>query len=375
LLTALAPQFWLVVASRALQGVGAGGIAPTASAVVGDVLPVAERGKALGLLGATYGMAFVLGPPLAALLLVAAGWRWIFLLNVPIAVVVLALAARALPAPAAGRRRMPLDWAGIAVTFLLLGCLVLGITRVVDEFTGARLWPWMLAAAALLLALLVRVEQGAPQALISLRLFANRRLAIVYWLALGVGFSMGGVIFVASIATAANAVSPDRVGFVLLPLVVFSMLGSVGAGRLLNRIGSRVLLLWGFGLLALGYAGLSVTGFGLTAYIAASIPVGLGLGLAVGGPLRSIAIDEAPAELHGTAQGLINIFNATGTMLAAAAVSAIADFKGGAAGFSIAYRGVALVMVAAMVLAARLRPSSEEITKIEAHRGQSRPDG
>jgi MFS family permease len=357
LLTALSPRFSLVVASRAVQGVGAGGIAPTASAVIGDVFTPAERGKALGLIGATYGMAFVMGPPLAALLLVVAGWRWIFLLNVPIAVVVMVLAVRALPRAVGAGVGLPIDRAGMVVTFLLLGCLVLGITRAADDWMGVLLWPWMLGAVALLLGLLVRIEGRAPQPMISLRLFSNRQLAIVYWLALGVGFGMGGIIFVASIAAVAYAVPANRVGFVLLPLVVFSMVGSAGAGRLLNRLGARSLLLWGFGLLAVGYAALSITRFGLTAYIAASIPVGLGLGVVVGGPLRSIAIDEAPAAVRGAAQGLINICNATGTLVATAAVGAIADLRGGIAGFSSAYRVVGVVMLAAMILSMRLRPA------------------
>jgi multidrug resistance protein len=355
LLIALSPRFWMVIASRAIQGVGAGGITPTASAVVGDAFPPQERGKALGLIGATYGMAFVLGPPLAAVLFVTLNWRWIFLLNLPIAGLVLVLGARVLPRPHRRAMQPPLDWPGIAVAFLLLGCLVLGITRIADELTGIRLWPWLLGGVGALLGLLIGVEGRARQALIPLRLFANRQLATAYWLSLGVGFGMGSVIFVASIATAAYAVPPSRVGFVLLPLVVSSMLGSAGAGRLLNRMGARGLLLAGFALLALGYAALSVTGYGLPAFLAGSVPVGLGLGIAVGGALRSIALDEAPLGLRAAAQGLVNICNAIGTLLAAAAVSAIADFGGGVAGFAAAYRAVAIVMLAALLLSLRLR--------------------
>lgn len=359
LLIAMSPRFWMVIASRALQGIGAGGITPTASAVIGDSFAPAERGPALGLIGATYGMAFVLGPPLAAVLLVAFNWRWIFLINLPIAGVVLYLAARALPRRSSPGQRQPLDGSGILVTFALLGCLVLGITRVADEFTGVALWPWLLAAVAVLLAALIAVERRAQQALVPMSLFLNRQLAIAYVLAVGVGFGMGGVIFVSSIATAAYSVPSNQVGFVLLPLVIFSMLGSAGAGRLLNRVGARGLLVGGFGLLCLGYAALSVTGYGLAAFIASSIPVGLGLGVVVGGALRSIAIDEAPAALRGSAQGLVNIFNAIGTLLAAALVSAIADFNGGGVvGFDAAYRVVAAVMLGGMALSARLGGAS-----------------
>jgi multidrug resistance protein len=359
LLIALSPRFWMIIVSRAVQGVGAGGITPTASAVVGDTFPPQERGKALGLIGATYGMAFVLGPPLAALLLVAFSWHWIFLINLPIAALVIALGARALPSLQSSGIQPPLDRRGIAVTFLLLAALVLGITRVADGLTGLFLWPWLLGAAALLLLLLVAVESRAAQALIPLRLFANPELATTYGLALGAGFGMGSVIFVSSIATVAYGVTANRVGFVLLPLVVFSMVGSAGSGRLLNRMGARALLLVGFALLAVGYAALSVTTFGLREFYLGSIPVGLGLGIVVGGALRSIAIDEAPANLRAAAQGLINIFNAIGTLLSAAAIGAIADLMGGGiSGFAAAYRAVAAVMLLTLLAVFRLRRHS-----------------
>ncbi|MGA2708623.1 MAG: MFS transporter [Steroidobacteraceae bacterium] len=356
LLIALSPRFWMLIVSRAVQGIGAGGITPTASAVVGDSFPAAERGKALGLIGATYGMAFVLGPPLAALLLVTLSWHWIFLINLPIAGVVIILGHRVLPTLRSAEPLAPLDGRGIVATFALLAAIVLGITRVADEFTGALLWPWMLGAAALLLAVLIAVERRAASALIPLSLFANRQLATDYGLALGAGFGMGSVIFVASVATVGYGVTPNRVGFVLLPLVVASMLGSAGAGRLLNRMGARALLLCGFALLAAGYAAVSVTDYGLWAFLTATVPVGLGIGVVVGGALRSIAIDEAPASMRTSAQGLINIFNAIGTLLAAAAVGAIADFKGGGiAGFGIAYLLVAVVMVLMLLLTLGLR--------------------
>jgi MFS family permease len=356
LLIALSPRFWMIIVSRAVQGIGAGGITPTASAVVGDNFPPDQRGKALGLIGATYGMAFVLGPPLAALLLVMLNWRWIFLLNLPIAAIVLVLGMRVLPSTRAAGPQPALDRLGIVTTFLVLACLVLGITRVGDQFSGLYLWPWFIAAAAALLAALIVIERRAAQPLIPLSLFANRQLAVTYGLALGAGFGMGSIIFVSSIATLAYGITPSHVGFVLLPLVVFSMFGSMTAGRLLNRIGARSILLLGFALLATGYAALSVTAYGLSTFLAASIPVGFGLGVVVGGAMRSIAIDEAPASLRGSAQGLINIGNAIGTLLAAAAISAIADFAGGGVlGFSYAYLIVASVMALFFLLAFALR--------------------
>ncbi len=123
------------------QGIGAGGIAPVASAVIGDVFTAERRGRILGLIGATHGMAFVLGPPLAT-----------------------------------------------ALTSTL-----------------------------------------------------------------GVGFSMGGIVFLTTIATLAYGVSIEYTGLALLPLVLPSMVGSMAAGRLLNRLGARNMVIFGFGLLTMGY--------------------------------------------------------------------------------------------------------------------------
>ncbi len=367
LLIALSPRFWMIIASRAIQGIGAGGITPTASAVVGDVFPPDQRGKALGLIGATYGMAFVLGPPLAALLMVALNWRWIFLANLPIAAVVLWMGARVLPARGASGVQPPLDLPGIAVTFLLLGSLMLGITRVIDGLTGLLLWPWFVGVALATLGALIFVERRAVQPMIPLSLFANRQLAITYLLAVGAGFGMGSVIFLPSIANLAYGVPSKNGGFVLLPLVVCSMLGSMVAGRLLNRMGAKGLILLGFALLAVGYGASAVTGLGLWGFLAASMPVGLGVGVVVGGSLRSIAIDEAPADVRAAAQGLINICTAIGTLLSAAAISTVADSSGGgASGFGVAYGAVGALMGIMLLVTLALRDDRMGLRRVAA---------
>ena len=356
LLIAVSPRFWMILAGRAVQGIGAGGIIPTASAVIGDVLTGEQRGRALGLIGATYGMAFVLGPPMAALLMVVLSWHWIFLANLPIAAVVLFLGARSLPVHRHADALPPLDVRGIVVVFVLLTALVLGITRFADTLTGTLLWPWLFAVVMAMGVLLVNVERRAAQPMIPLSLFANRQLATAYLLTAGAGFGMGSVAFLTSIATLAYDVLPNNAGFVLLPLVLCSMAGSMISGRLLNRLGSRTLILIGFALLAAGYGATAITSYGLIGFLVASMPVGLGVGVVVGGALRSIAIDEAPPELRGAAQGLINICTSIGTLASAATIGAIADFRGGGpAAFSVAYVAVATLMIVMLVLALWLR--------------------
>jgi MFS family permease len=356
LVIALSPRFWMLVLGRVIQGSGAGGILPTASAVIADSFKGEQRGRALGLIGATYGMAFVVGPPLAALLMVTLSWQWIFLLNLPIAAAVLWLGRRDLPLHTAPPVEAPLDVAGIVLLFATLSSLVLGINRFLDGATGLHLWPWFLLAAAALLAALVLVEQRAARPMIPLALFGNRQLATAYLLTFGAGFGMGGVIFLTSIATLAHGVVVKSAGFVLLPLVFASMAGAMGSGRLLGRLGARAVIVLGFVSLGVGYAGSSITSAGLWGFLAASVPVGLGVGIVVGGALRTIAIDEAPVEIRGAAQGLINICTSIGTLLAATSIGALADFSGGGAhGFGIAYRVVAGLMALMLLVTLTLR--------------------
>jgi MFS family permease len=351
LLIALSSSFAMVLAGRAVQGLGAGGILPTASALIGDAVPPRQRGRALGLIGATYGMAFVLGPPLATLLMLVAGWPWIFLLNLPIAALVLGLGLRSLPRRATAAAPPP-DLPGLGLTLLLLVCLVLGITRSADDLLGLRLWPGLLATAAAALALLIRVERRAPAPLIPLSLFGRRQLALGYLLSAASGFAMGSIVFLSSMAQHAHTLEARHAGLVLLPLVLSSMFGSIGAGRLLDRLGPRTLLLAGFALLALGYAASAVSATALWLLLLATAPVGLGIGIVVGGALRAIAIDEAPPAQRGAAQGLINICTSVGTLLAAATVGAVADFSGS---FAVAYLGVALLMLLMLPAALALR--------------------
>ena len=353
---AMAPDFDLLLVSRALQGIGAGGIAPVASAVIGDVFTAERRGRILGLIGATHGMAFVLGPPLATLLTSTLGWRWLFLVNIPVAVLVLVWGARSLPRQRSDAAPGPIDLAGIALTVLFLLCLVLGISRLLDSATGVQLWPWFLLASGVLLAVLLVVESRQAQPMIPPRLFAIPQLACVYVLTLGVGFSMGGIVFLTTVATLAYGISVEYAGLALLPLVLCSMVGSMAAGRLLNRLGARRLVLCGFGLLTLGYLQSAVPQTGFAAFMVASVLVGIGLGVVVSGALRAIAIDEAPPALRGTAQGLINIFNAIGTLLAVTCISAIADFQGGGlTGFGQAYGVVGCSMFVMLVVAFGLK--------------------
>ena len=347
LIIALAPNFAVLLLGRAVQGIGGGGIIPTASAVIGDSLDATRRGRALGLLGAVYGMAFVFGPPLAALLMLFAGWQWIFVANLPLAAGILFLGGRTLPRKTTVGSSSRLDQQGILLVALVLVLWVLGITRL----AGDSSWPWLLAGSVPALALLIRrecaVEALGGRPMVPMSLFARPRLRLAYALTVGAGFGMGSIVYLTAMATQAHRVDLAHGGFALLPMVLASMLGSVGSSRVLERTGTRWVVVSGFALMALGYAAVGWVSLGLPGFLLATVPVGLGVGVAVGGALRSVALDEAPLDFRGAAQGLVNMFTSIGTLMSASSVAALADFAGGGIqGLSLAFDAVAFFMLA-----------------------------
>ncbi len=326
LIIALSHDLMTVLVGRALQGICAGGITPTASAVIGDVLPSAERAKALGLIGATSGMAFLVGPVLASLILAIADWQWIFLLNLPVAAVVIFLGWRALPrstTPQTARDAI-FDWQGLLLLVLILVSTTLGINQLLDRLLGITIWPWLFLLIALLIPLLAWREQRATNPLLPPRLFTNQQLQIVYILAAGSGIAMGSIIFITSVAVNFG-VPISQAGFFLLPLVFLASITSIIAGRLLPRIGGRLAMLSGYSQLTIGTALLGLPAAPFWLFILATLIMGSGLGIVVGGTLRALVLEEVAAGDRGVAQSVINISISIGTLIAVAVMASIAD--------------------------------------------------
>ena len=355
LLIAQSKAFSTVLVGRAIQGLGAGGITPTASAVVGDMFPPEQRGKILGLIGATFGMAFLIGPVLASALLVLASWQWIFLINLPIAAIVFAMSARALPTRTDTHALPPFDYAGMTTLAVLLTSLVLGINRAADQATGLTLWPALLAVAVLGVPILMWLERRAAQPIVPMSLFTKPLLRTTWLLCVGAGFGMGSVIFITSVAVAAFDTEPRKAGLMLLPLVLCSAVASAGFGRVLNRLGARTVMLSGFAALTIGSGLIGVAAQHYWVFMLASLFIGTGVGIVVGGTLRTVVLDEVSADQRSAAQALVNIMIAIGNLLVVATLSALADYAGGGlAGLGAAYLAATAVMVLMMGLSLAL---------------------
>lgn len=369
-IVALAPAFSFVLVGRAIQGLGAGGIFPVASAVIGDTFPAEKRGSALGLIGAVFGIAFIIGPILGGLLLLA-GWRWLFLINLPIAALVIVLALQRLPAT---RRvdRLPFDWKGMLVLAVLLAALAFGVNRVDTAHFGpglasARVWPFLLAAAALL-AVFVSLERRAADPILRTSLLGSRQLRLVNVLSAGAGLGEAGLVFIPSLAVAAFGFSGSTSSFMLM-LVVFAMsVGSPMAGRYLDRLGSKSVILAGAVTLTVGMLLLGLVSQSLPLFILAGAVVGLGLSALLGAPMRYIMLNEVPSQDRGAAQGMLTIFTGVGQLMSGAMIGAVvASSGGGSSGYRAAYLVVSAVALVMALLALGLKSRAAEMAAAQAH--------
>jgi MFS family permease len=308
-LAIVASSFPMFLAARAIQAAGSGGIFPVATAAIADRVPLERRGSALGLLGAVWGLAAIIGPGAGGALTHFFSWHWIFIANVPLAIVVIVLAQRYVPSTAA-RVRGPLDVAGIAVLALgLLGVMV-GLTRLDTQAAslGNGVTYGALAIAALAFAALVPIERRAAAPVISPQLFATRQLVLTYGLELAIGLLEGALFFIPAALVAADGITPIAAGGIAA-IGAFTFVAIIPlAGRGLDAFGSRAVLLVGATLTALG---LIVFAFALATLwlaIAGIALAGVGFGALLGAPTRYIITNEVPGSSRATAVGLLSIF-------------------------------------------------------------------
>lgn len=324
-IVASAPSFAVLLVGRGLQGLAASGIFPVASAVVGDLFPPERRGRTLGILGAVFGLAFFIGPIFAGIML-QYQWQWLFLINVPFALIVFVLAWRTLPKPVSHASHA-LDWKGMVVTGLMLAALAFGINGVdVDAFAASlvsfRVWPF-LVGAFLLVPIFVRVERQAAAPLIRLELLTNRQVVLAGLFAMGAGLSEAAFIFFPGLAVDAFGVPKSTASFMLLPLVFAVMLGSPIAGRMVDRVGSRVVIMASTFCITAGLSVLAWIPDTRLTFYGGSILIGLGLSGLLGSAIGYILLNEAEITERTIAQGISTLFISIGQLTGGAFIGAV----------------------------------------------------
>ena len=258
-LCGLSSTMTMLVASRALQGIGGGAIMVTATALIGEVIPLRDRGRYQGALGAVFGVTTVVGPLLGGFFTDHLTWRWAFWINVPVAVVVFIVAAAAIPA--LGRSGRPtIDYAGIV--FVGLGAS--GLTLATSWGGGTYAWTspviiGLLAGSVLALSAFVWVETRAAEPILPIRLFRSPVFTVCCVLSFIVGFAMlGALTFLPTFMQFVDGVSATESGLRTLPMVAGLLLTSMGSGVIVSRTGRyKVFPVVGTAVMVVGFALLS----------------------------------------------------------------------------------------------------------------------
>ncbi|MFL6803181.1 MAG: MFS transporter [Xanthobacteraceae bacterium] len=322
---ALAPNAGILIAGRVTTGIGAALELPTSLAIVTVTYADAkERGRAIGIWASCNGLAIAVGPTIGGLLVDVAGWRSIFVMAVPVTALALVLAIKAVPESKdpEGRR---LDPIGQALAIAALAAL----SFVMIE--GPH-WGWtspvivaLAVVCAVTFALFLRIEAGRKGALVPLDVFGNAAFSAALAIAGLMTFGMYAMLFVVPLyLQSTGGLSAFATGLVLLPMSVVFMIVSQYSGSLANRMGARMIMSAGMGLMGIGLLFLTLIGRVPNIWLieVALLVVGVGLGLNTG-PVNSVAVANVTASRSGTASGLLNTTRMIGATLGIAVLGSV----------------------------------------------------
>lgn len=318
----------LLIFSRVVQGIGAGGLTALAQVVMAAVIPPRRLGKYAGIFGAVFAVGTVAGPLIGGVLVDTSwlGWRWCFFIGVPFALLAIMLLQRTLSLPTV-RREVKIDFLGAFLLVAGVCALLIWVSLAGNRFDWVS---WQTAGltggGVLLLVAAVVVEARVPEPIIPLTIFRNRTVTLTTVASLFVGVAMfGGTVFLSQYFQVSLGKSSTVAGLMSLPMILGLLVSSTVAGQIISATGRwKVYLVLGALVMSAGLALLSTidagTGFGLLSLYMAVLGIGVGMLMQ---NLVLAAQNDVPAAELGAATSVLSFFRSMGGTIGTSVLGAI----------------------------------------------------
>jgi EmrB/QacA subfamily drug resistance transporter len=315
-----------LIAFRALQGIGGGGLIIGAQTIVGDVVAPRDRGRYQGIFGAVFGVTSVVGPLIGGFFVDNLSWRWVFYINLPVGAVALVVTAAVLPATA-NRVHHVIDYLGTILLAAAATSLVLLTTLGGTTYRWASAPIIILAVAGVvLLAAFVLAERRAAEPVLPLRLFANRVFSVSSAIGFVVGFAMfGAITYLPQYMQVVKGASPTISGLRIVPLMAGLLLTSIVSGILISRWGRyKIFPILGTAIMTAGMYLLSMLGVGTGTLASSAYMFVLGVGIGAVMQVLVIAVQNVvPYQDLGAATSGVTFFRSIGGSFGTAVFGAI----------------------------------------------------
>ncbi len=313
LLCGVSPSVGWLIGFRALQGLGAVMMQALGTAIITEVFPSSERGRALGIIGGIVSVGIALGPAIGGILIGLVGWRSVFLVNVPVGLITALVVARFVPSSVPGRADQRFDATGALILLVTLICYALGMTLGQRwGFSDGRTLTLLGVTAVGLVAFLI-VEARVSQPMIDLRLFGNVLFSLNLLMGFLVFIMLAGTFILPFFLELVQGYPTEQVGLFMMVMPVSMGLVAPGAGALSDRFGSRGISLTGLLIVIGGCLSISTLHAEATplGYVLRLVPLGIGFGM-FQSPNNSAIMGTAPRQQLGVASGLLSLSRTLG---------------------------------------------------------------